>query len=220
VAGSWVEQHFDPRLRQRKVTPTQFQLEQLHLPVSDARFDRAMSLVARDMGGTYNKLTGTLHLPKDLAEGGRLPFTELTCLYRKFPCGMVLKDVQKDSPVAGLPCVSFDVIPNVGGDPRRSKFYRSFRGEAGTSKRLFNQFVGWMVILSRAVKRFQAQLKRGQSPILRTAMERRVAAAWLAEKTRTASRGSGRSVETGSSTRRSALRLAPILHVDRRSDHS
>lgn len=193
VARTWVDRHIDPRLR--KVTPTQFQLDRMRLPVSEARFDRAMSLVARDMGGTYNRLTGIIHLPKDLAQGGRLPFTELAVLYRKYPCGMLLKNVKPDDSVATLPCVSFDVIPNVGGDARRSKFYRSFQGEAGTSKRLFNKFVAWLAILSRAVKRYRQQLERGQNPVLRTASSDRVAAAWMREKTSGASRGSPRSVD-------------------------
>jgi len=192
VARSWVDRYVDPRMR--KVTPTEFQLREMRLPVSDARFDRAMMLVARDMGGTYNRLTGVIHLPKDLAEGGRLPFTELGVLYRKFPCGMIVKNVRPDNPVAGLPCVSFDVIPKVSGDPRRSKFYRSFQGEAGTSKRLFNKFVAWMAILSRAVKRYRKQLEQGRDPVFRTAMEERVADAWLRKKARQASQGSRRSV--------------------------
>jgi hypothetical protein len=185
VARTWVDRHIDPRTR--KVTPTEFQVRELRLPVSDARFDRAMMLVARDMGGTYNRYTGIIHLPKELTDGGTMPFTELAVLYRKFPCGMMIKS--QDSPVAGLPCVSFDVIPNVGSDPRRSKFYRSFQGEASTSKRMFNRFVAWMAILSRAIKRYRTQLERGGNPILRTA-EEHVVALWLEEK---ASSGSHRS---------------------------
>jgi hypothetical protein len=165
----------------RKQTPTEFQLRGLRLPVSDARFDRAMEMVARDMGGTYNRVNGTILLPKELTEGGRLPFSELTCLYRKFPCGMLIKDVDRDNSVAGLPCVSFDVIPNVSGDPRRSKFYRNFQGDSGMSKRLFNQFVGWMAILSRAIKRYRTQLEAGRDPVFprRVASADDVVVAWL-----------------------------------------
>jgi len=153
---------------------------ELRLPVSEARFDRAMMLVARDMGGTYNKHTSVIMLPKELTEGGKMPFTELGVTYRKFPCGFIIKNVQSDNPTAGLPCVSFDVLPNVGSDPRRSKFYRSFQGEAATSKRLFNQFVAWLAILSRAVKRFRQQVEAGKPATFpRVASAETVAAVWL-----------------------------------------
>lgn len=178
IARSWIERHLSPQ--ERKVTPTEFQLRDLKLPVSEVRFERAMVLVARNMGGTYNKHTSSIMLPKDLAQGGRLPFTELGVLYRKFPCGMIIKDVSQGNGAAGYPCVSFDVIPNIGGDPRRSRFYKTFQGEAGTSKRLFNQFVGWLAILSKAVKRYRQQVEAGKPANFgRVASVERVAARWL-----------------------------------------
>ena len=181
VARSWINRGIDPRLN-KKVTPTEFMINELHLPVSDDRFDRAMTLAARDMGGTYNRYTGIIHLPKDLVETGNLPFTELAVLYRKFPCGMLMKNLSSSSPVAGLPCVSFDVIPRVKGDPRRSKFYRSFQGEAGISKRLFNKFLAWLALLNRAIKRYRQQVESGRQVVFRVASPEAVAARWALQK--------------------------------------
>lgn len=178
VARSWVERHI-PRPA-RRVTPTEFQLNDLRLPVPEARFERAMMLFARHIGGTFNRHTGIIHLPKELTEGRRLPFTELGVLYRKYPCGMIVKNVREEDPVAGLPCVAFDVVPKVNGDPRRSKFYRSFQGDAATSKVLFNKFVAWLAILGRAIKRFRAQVEAGRPATFpRVASPRRVADRWL-----------------------------------------
>jgi hypothetical protein len=146
------------RVTDERQTPTQFHLEQLGLPVSDARFDRAMEMAARYMGGTYLPATGTIRLPREAVRPGDKSFpSEITVLYRKFPCAYVMKGVRRDSPGAGMPCVSFDAIPNVPGDPRRSRIYQSFRGEAGSSKVLFGKFLGWLRIIGDAVRRYVRQ---------------------------------------------------------------
>jgi hypothetical protein len=122
-----------------------------------------MDMAARDMGGTYNRNTGVIHLPRGIASPGDRSFpTELQVLYRKFPCGFLLKDGDRDHPAAGFPCVSFDVVPNVPGDPRSSRIYQSFKGEAGTSKTLFGKFLGWLKIVSRAVNRYRQQVEQGR----------------------------------------------------------
>ena len=187
VARNWMHQTTNPRLR--KLTPTQFQVQQLRLPVSDARFDRAMQMAARDMGGRYIPATGTIKLPKVSKPGDRTFPTELQVMYRKFPCGAMIPNVKDDNPVAGLPCVSFDVIPNTPGDPRRSKAYQSFTGEAATSKVLFGKFLGWIKILSRAVNRYVKNQEAGRGvPFARIAAEEllaeRVAENWLRGKLR------------------------------------
>lgn len=194
VARRWTHQQLDPHLRETgRVTPTEFQVKELRLPVSDARFDRAMDMAARDMGGTYNRNTGVIHLPKDLARPGDRTFpTEIQVMYRKFPCGFIIKDVRRDSPAAGLPCVSFDVVPNVPGDPRRSRIYQSFKGEAATSKTLFGKFLGWLKIVSRAVKRYRQQVEQGRpatfgrlaSEELPESQVERVARLWLVREAR------------------------------------
>jgi len=174
----------------RKVTPTEFQLQQLRLPVSDARFDRVMRMAARDMGGTYVAATSTIKLPKEFARPGDRSFpTEIVGLYRKFPCGIMIPNVKPDNPVAGLPCVSFDLIPNVPGDPRRSRVYKSFQGEAATSKRLMNQFVAWLKIVSKAIKRYVKSNEQGRNvPFSRVAMElelaQKVARQWVLRQAR------------------------------------
>lgn len=174
----------------RRITPTQFQLNELRLPVSDARFDRVMQMAARDMGGTYIPATSTIKLPKEFARPGDRSFpTEIQGLYRKFPCGAMIPNVQPDNPVAGIPCVSFDLIPNVPGDPRRSRIYKSFQGDAGMSKRLMNQFVGWLKIVSKAVKRYVKNTEQGRNiPFARVATEEwmahQVARKWLLEQAR------------------------------------
>lgn len=174
VARTWMTQPGDPRLR--KMTPTQFQVQQLRLPVSDARFDRAMTMAARDMGGRYVPATGTIKLPKVSAPGDKTFPTELQVMYRKFPCGILLPTSQQDSPVAGLPCVSFDVIPNTPGDPRHTKIYKNFTGEAATSKVLFGKFLGWLKIISKAVNRYVRNLEQGRTvPFARVAQEQQMA---------------------------------------------
>lgn len=182
LARIWTQRPLGQRL-QGRVTPTEYQLRDLRLPVSDARFERAMSMAARDMGGTYNSNTSTIHLPREIARPGDHSFpTEITVLYRKFPCGFIMKD--SDNEAAGLPCVSFDVIPNVGGDPRSSRIYQSFKGDAGLSKILFGKFLGWLKIISKAVKRYREQVEQGRPvSFARTAAETRVAEAWFSRKT-------------------------------------
>ena len=180
-------QQGDPRLR--KMTPTQFQVHQLRLPVSDARFDRAMQMAARDMGGRYIPATGTIKLPKVSKPGDTTFPTELQVMYRKFPCGAMIPNVKEDNPIAGLPCVSFDVIPNTPGDPRRSKAYQSFMGEAGVSKTLFGKFLGWLKILSKAVNRYVKTQEAGRVvPFARIAAEElmaeQVARTWLLHQMR------------------------------------
>jgi hypothetical protein len=163
----------------------------MRLPVPDARFDRAMYMAARDMGGTYDRNTGTIFLPRDLVRPGDRSFpTELRVLYRKFPCGMLLRNPKPGDPVSSMPCVSFDVIPNVPGDPRRSRIYQSFQGEAATSKTLFGKFLGWLKIISKAVKRYRQQVGQGRAPqfgrlaseVAAEDLSVRVARAWMATK--------------------------------------
>jgi hypothetical protein len=153
-----MRQFQDPKLRQlprRREGPTEFGLRQLRLPVSEARFDAAMGMAARDMGGTYHPATATIKLPAGVARPGDATFpTELRVLYRKFPCGALMPNPDTGSPVAAMPCVSFDVVPNVAGDPRRSKVFQSFQGDAASSKVMFGKFLGWLKIVSRAVKRY------------------------------------------------------------------
>jgi hypothetical protein len=177
----------------RRVTPTEFAVRQLRLPVSDARFDRVMQMAARDMGGTYHPATSTIKLPPQFARAGDRSFpTELLGLYRKFPCGALMKTPGTNEPVsdvASLPCVSFDLIPNVPGDPRRSRIYKSFQGDVTQSKRLMNQFVGWLKIISKAVKRYVRNSEQGRAvPFGRVAAEEelaaRVARAWLLRQMR------------------------------------
>ena len=157
VARTWTRQFQDPHLRQlpRGQSPTEFGLRQLHLPVSNARFEAAMGMAARDMGGTYHPATATIRLPPGFARPGDATFpTELRVLYRKFPCAAIMRDPDPESPVATMPCVSFDVIPNISGDPRRSKIFQSFQGDAASSKRMFGKFLGWLKIVSKAVHRY------------------------------------------------------------------
>lgn len=191
VARSWVDRFVNQPRRQ---TPTEFQLESLNLPVSDQRFNRAMEMAARDMGGRYERRTSTIHLPSDMAREGDRSFpSEIKVLYRKFPCGMKipLKKLMEDNPAAaGYPCVSFDCIPRIQGDPRRSRIYQSFQGEAATSKALFGKFLGWLKIVSKAVKRYQQRVQQGQpamfgrlaSEAVAEASIERVAQAWASKQ--------------------------------------
>lgn len=175
----------------RRVTPTEFAVRNLRLPVSDARFDRVMQMAARDMGGTYLPATSTIKLPPGRPGDKSFP-TELLGLYRKFPCGALMKTPKTNEPVsdlAGMPCVSFDLIPNVPGDPRRSRIYKSFQGDATMSKRLMNQFVGWLKIVSKAVKRYRKETEQGRNvPFARLAaeleMSERVTHEWLVRQMR------------------------------------
>lgn len=188
VARTWMTQPNDPRLR--KITPTQFQVRQLGLPVSDARFDRAMSMAARDMGGHYIAATGTIKLPRVNNNTDKTFPTELQVLYRKFPCGFLMPKSQADSPVAGLPCVSFEVLPNTPGDPRHSRIYQTFTGEAATSKTLFGKFLGWLKIISKAVKRYIRNSESGHAvPFARVADQERMASAVVEKWVRANLRG-------------------------------
>jgi len=138
----------------RKKTPTQMQLDALRLPVSDARFERAMEMAARYMGGKYRD--GTIRLPYHFKD--RTFPTEFTVLYRKLPCGFLTN--QND----GQPCVTFDIIPNIGRNPRRSKVYKSFPADLKSSKVQFGKFLGWLRIVGDAVRRYVAKAQAGQDP--------------------------------------------------------
>lgn len=144
VAQQWLEAK----------TPTQMQLDDLHLPVSDVRFERAMEMAAKYMGGRYQN--GTIRFPYRFRD--RSFPQELTVLYRKMPCGFL------NGKPDGTPCVSFDVFPNVGGDPRRSKIYRSFPAGMANSKVQFGKFLGWLRIVGDAIRRYVAQAQAGQEP--------------------------------------------------------
>lgn len=152
-----------------------------------------MQMAAREMGGTYHPATSTIKLPHTIARPGDKSFpTELLGLYRKFPCGALMKTPKTNEPVsdvASLPCVSFDLIPNVPGDPRRSKIYKSFQGDVTQSKRLMNQFVGWLKIISKAVNRYVKNTEQGRHvPFGRVAaeiaMSEQVAREWLLQHMR------------------------------------
>jgi hypothetical protein len=152
-----------------------------------------MYMAARDMGGVYNRNTGVIHLPKELARPGDLSFpTQLQVLYRKFPCGFIIRDEDRDNPAAGLPCVSFDVIPNTPGDPRSNRIYQSFKGEVSMSKTLFGKFLGWLKIISKTVNRYRQQIEQGKpaqfgritAEHLPTSMVERTASIWLKTKLR------------------------------------
>lgn len=130
-------------------------LHDLNLDVSTDRFDRAMDLAARDMGGTYDRTRGLIKLPASLRRpGDRTLPTELEVHYRKFPCGMMMREFSESMPGVGAPCVSFDVIPRVPGDPRRSRIYQSFQGDAKHVKTLFGKFLVWLKIVSKALRRY------------------------------------------------------------------
>jgi len=182
----------DPHLRQLphgrlRESPTEFGLRQLGLPVSEARFERAMSMAARDMGGTYHPVTGTIRLPPEAARPGDRTFpTELRVLYRKFPCAVIMRNPDPESPVASMPCVSFDVIPNIPGDPRRSKIFQSFQGDAASSKIMFGKFLGWLKIISKAVKRYVKNQEAGRRevPFAQVMASERVAVRWVLEQLR------------------------------------
>ena len=136
-------------------SPTHAQVSQLPLLVSDDRFDRAMGMAARHMGGTYNAATGIIQLPVSLAKAGDRTFpTRMEAHYRKFPCGMIIPSVDSNHPMMGAPCVSFDLIPLVPGDPRRSRIYQSFSGPLDQSKVLFGKFLGWLKIVAKTVHRY------------------------------------------------------------------
>ena len=157
VAHNWLT------ARVQKQTPTQMAIEGLRLPISDARFERAMEMAAKYMGGTYRN--GTIRLPYRYRDQ-TFP-QEMTVLYRKLPCGYIT-----NRPADGA-CVSFDIYPNMGGDPRRSKIYKSFPATLKNSKTQFGKFLGWLRIVGDAVRRYVAQAEAGQTPqFARIAMSR------------------------------------------------
>jgi hypothetical protein len=131
-------------------------LHDLNLLVPTERFEHAMALAARDMGGVYDHGRGVIRLPQSLAHANDPTFPrEIEVHYRKFPCGMMLRDLSEDTPGIGAPCVSFDVIPRVSGDPRRSRVYQSFQGPASQAKILFGKFLVWLKIVSKALHRYK-----------------------------------------------------------------
>lgn len=133
VAAAWLSRQ----------TPTQFALDQLRLPVTQEQFDHAMTLAAKRVGGQYDKHKGMIYLPW-IPNGDPTFPTHLNVLYRKFPCGFLQKQLDD---TAGMPCVSFDIIPYVGRNPRRSRAYKSINGDASESKLLFVKFLKWMKII-------------------------------------------------------------------------
>ena len=135
-------------------TPTQMAVDDLRLPVSDVRFERAMQMAAKYMGGKYRN--GTIRFPYRFRD--RTFPQELTVLYRKLPSGYMTNVSD------GEACVSFDVFPNIGSDPRRSKIYRSFPAGLKNSKVQFGKFLGWLRIVGDAVRRYVAQAEAGQDP--------------------------------------------------------
>jgi hypothetical protein len=179
VARRWVARQLSlpPSTSRQPRTPTQMQLDELSLPVTDERFLRAMSMAARHMGGTFDLATSTIRLPRHVVRPGDRSFpNEMQVLYRKFPCGMILPGAARDQAEAGYPCVSFDLIPKVPGDPRRSRVFRSFTGPASQAKTLFGKFLGWLKIIAKAVHRYTETSNQGEPSALR------VAARWLAKR--------------------------------------
>jgi len=167
------------------LSPTQFQLQQLRLPVSDSRFENAMRMAARDMGATFDRGRSVIYFPKGMARDGDKSFpAELSVLYRKFPCGMIMRNIGPGDAAAGSPCVSFDIIPKVPGDPRRSKLFKSFQGDTKECKVLFGKFLGWLKIISRTIQRYNRQSGR-VTPFSRMASQEEKASSvadnWLAQ---------------------------------------
>lgn len=165
-----VARNYDQR---RHRTPTQMALDDLHLQVSDDRFDKAMAMFARHLGGRYDRRTGVVDLPWQGNRDKTFP-NKLVLLYRKFPCGFIHKELNGDS---GKPCVSFDVIPQIP-NPSKSKIYRSFQGEAKDAKRLFNDFLRWLKTVSTALKVYVDQ-KQPDTRAMTQMLTRRVAAQYL-----------------------------------------
>lgn len=151
----------------RKKTPTQMAVDDLNLLVSDERFERAMAMAAKYMGGRYQN--GVIRLPYKFQDKS-FP-TELTVLYRKMPCGFITN--QDD----GTPCVTFDLIPKVSGDPRRSKVYKSFPSSVKNSKVAFGKFLNWLRVVGDTVRQYVAQEQS-----VRLASAKAVSQAWLKSK--------------------------------------
>lgn len=177
VARRWIAKQWSMPPQGR--TPTQMQLDEINLPVSEERFARAMDMAARYMGGSFDAMSGMIRLPPEIVRPGDRTFpNQIQVLYRKFPCGMVMPGAVRERPEAGHPCVSFDVIPKVVGDPRRSKVFQSFAGPASQAKTLFGKFLGWLKIVGKAVRRYaETPAQDAPSPL-------RVAARWSAKQER------------------------------------
>jgi hypothetical protein len=172
VANRWLARQLSLPPSRPTRTPTQMQLDELGLLVSDERFVRAMGMAARHMGGTFDIASSTIRLPPEVVRPGDRTFpNEIQVLYRKFPCGMIMPGAARERADAGSPCVSFDVIPKVPGDPRRSRVFQSFSGSASDAKTLFGKFLGWLKIVAKAVHRY-------------TDISNRVAARWLSKAER------------------------------------
>lgn len=128
-------------------TPTLHQLETLGLQVSQRKFERAMAVVARQLGTNFDG--DVLLLPPTLRQDDTYP-AALRILYRKmgFDCGA------PGSTDGG--CLSFDVIPmGVRGDPRRYKTYRSFKGGLEEGEELFQELLRFLHHVVRAVNQHQ-----------------------------------------------------------------
>ena len=167
----------NPRLK--KKTPTQMGLDDLKLPVSDDRFDRAVALFARHVGGRFDRSSGIVHLPWKKNGDKTFP-TKIQVMYRKFPCGFLHK---KFTPSSGLPCVSFDIIPLGVSNPSKSRMFRSFQGPASDAKRLFNLYLLWLKKVADALKLYAQRnpLDKGR---LTKMMARRAARKFLAQRKR------------------------------------
>lgn len=153
VATKWWDKYArDLRsARLQKKTPTQMAVDDLNLPVPDARFDRAMSMLAQYLGGRFDRGNSVIILPWK-SHNKSFP-TKLTVLYRKFPCGFLHKTFNGES---RRPCVSFDLIPNTP-NPQKSRAYRSFNGPIKDSKKLFNEFLLWTKVVADSLKAYAAR---------------------------------------------------------------
>jgi len=145
--------------------------------ISEAQFERAMELIAQAMGGRYIAATSTIKLPRIGKPGDDSFPTELQVLYRRFPRGMLLPEADPNDPATHQPYVSFDELPNTPGDPRQSRIYRTFTGEAAASGILFRKFLGWLKILTNAVNRYAREAEQETASV-------RIARKWLMERVR------------------------------------
>jgi len=130
-------------------TPTQMALDDLNLPISEDRFERAMGMAARYMGGVYSN--GAIHFNQKFDDPS-FP-SKIKVLYRKLPCGFL------NTEKAGV-CVTFDVIPVVQGDPRRSRIYQSFPADIKNIKTQFGKFLGWLRIVGMAMRKYLARAQK------------------------------------------------------------
>lgn len=157
----------------RRRTPTQMQVDNLKLDISDARFDKAMGMFAKMVGGSYDRQRGVITLPWETGRNRKFP-KQLQVLYRKFPCGMLQRTFGPDS---GAPCVSFDVIPKIP-NANSSKMYKSIQGDAVHAKKLFAQFLHH---LKRVGDALMIAAQKDNMPLERRTvmMTRRVATRWV-----------------------------------------